>query len=37
MSDKYRDTIAASNVVADDEKVKTAVANQTHWCYSVFC
>lgn len=26
MSDKYRDTIAASNVVADDEKVKTAVA-----------
>lgn len=26
MSDKYRDTIAASNVVADDEKVKAAVA-----------
>ncbi len=26
MSDKYRDTIAASNVVADDAKVKTAVA-----------
>lgn len=26
MSDKYRDTIAASNVVADDEKVKKAVA-----------
>ena len=26
MSDKYRDTIAASSVVADDEKVKAAVA-----------
>ena len=26
MSDKYRDTIAASNDVADDEKVKAAVA-----------
>lgn len=26
MSDKYRDTIAASDVVADDEKVKAAVA-----------
>ena len=26
MSDKYRDTIAASNVVADDDKVKAAVA-----------
>jgi len=26
MSDKYRDTIAASNVVADDEKAKAAVA-----------
>lgn len=26
MSDKYRDTIVASNVVADDEKVKAAVA-----------
>ncbi len=26
MSDKYQDTIAASNVVADDEKVKAAVA-----------
>lgn len=26
MSDKYRDTIAASNIVADDEKVKAAVA-----------
>ena len=26
MSDKYRDTIAASDVVADDEKVKVAVA-----------
>ena len=26
MSDKYRDTIAASNVVADDAKVKASVA-----------
>ena len=26
MSDKYRDTIAASNVVTDDEKVKKTVA-----------
>ena len=29
MSDKYRDTIAASNVSADDAKIKAAVANQT--------
>ena len=26
MSDKYRDTIAASNVTTDDEKIKVAVA-----------
>ena len=26
MSDKYRDTIAASNINADDEKIKIAVA-----------